>query len=136
MRVFHGRSEGAISEIRGATFTGTVWADPVMPLTDGVTINNVFFSPGGRTHWHAHQTGQVLHVTAGRGWICKEGEAPLPIRSGDVVWIGPGERHWHGAAEDSYMIHMATSIGSTQWEEEVAIGDYPRAAAAAGATVG
>jgi quercetin dioxygenase-like cupin family protein len=125
MKVFHGRVDGARSEQRGATFTGTVWADPVMPATDGVMINNVFFSPGGRTHWHQHEVGQVLYVTAGKGWICKEGEAPQPIRMGDVVWIGPNERHWHGAASDSYMIHMATSIGKTTWEHPVGEAEYP-----------
>lgn len=125
MKVFHGRVDTMPSEQRGATFTGTVWADPVMPSTDGVMINNVFFSPGGRTHWHTHEVGQVLHVTAGKGWICKEGEAPQAIRAGDVVWIGPGERHWHGAADSSYMIHMATSIGKTSWEDAVTDKDYP-----------
>lgn len=128
MKVFHGRAEGSVSEQRGATFTGTVWADPVMPSTDGVTINNVFFTPGGRTHWHSHEGGQMLQVSAGRGWICKEGEAPQAIRAGDVVWIGPHERHWHGAAEGSFMIHMATSIGKTAWAEAVSALDYPKPA--------
>lgn len=125
MKVFHGRTEGAASEARGPTFTGTVWADPVMPSTDGVTINNVFFSPGARTHWHTHEQGQMLHVSAGQGWICKDGEAPQPIRAGDVVWIGPNERHWHGAAQGSYMVHLATSIGRTSWADEVVAADYP-----------
>ncbi len=124
MKVFHGRSEGSPSEQRGETFTGTVWADPVMPATDGVAINHVFFSPGARTFWHAHERGQVLHVTAGKGWICKAGEAAQPIRAGDVVWIAPNERHWHGAAEGSYMIHLATSIGKTTWAEAVAEAEY------------
>ena len=125
MKVFHGRSEGAVSEQRGATFSGTVWGDPVMPTTGGVTINNVFFAPGGRTHWHTHEVGQVLQVSSGQGWICKEGEAPQPIRAGDVVWIGAGERHWHGAASDSYMVHMATSIGKAHWETAVTDAQYP-----------
>lgn len=125
MKVFHGRANGAPSELRGETFTGTVWADPVMPFVDGAQINNVFFSPGARTHWHSHERGQVLNVTAGQGWICKAGEAPQPIRAGDVVWIAPNERHWHGAAAGSYMIHMAISIGKTSWAEAVAGVDYP-----------
>ena len=124
MKVFHGRTQGALSEQRGPTFTGSVWADPVMPATDNVTINNVFFSPGARTYWHTHDQGQVLNVTAGSGWICLEGEAPQEIRTGDVVWIAPHERHWHGAAEGSYMIHTSTSIGKTNWAEVVAEQDY------------
>lgn len=124
MKVFHARSAGAPSELRGATFTGTVWADPIMPFTDGVQINNVFFAPGGRTHWHSHERGQVLQVVAGSGWICLEGNKPQPIRSGDVVWIGPNERHWHGGADTSYMLHTATSLGTTNWAEPVSEKDY------------
>jgi len=129
MKVFHGRVAGKPSEQRGPTFTGTVWADPVMPSMDNVGINNVFFSPGARTFWHTHEYGQVLQVTSGCGWICLDGEAPQLIRTGDVVWIGPGERHWHGAASDSYMVHTATSLGKATWLEEVAEADYSRAGA-------
>ena len=124
MKVLHARTQGKPSELRSETFTGTVWADPIMPSTDSVMINNVFFAPGGRTHWHSHERGQVLHVIAGSGWVCREGEKPQPIRAGDVVWIGPGERHWHGGASDSYMIHMATSLGKTAWAEAVSPKDY------------
>jgi quercetin dioxygenase-like cupin family protein len=126
MKVFHGRAAGAESERRGDTFTGAVYADPVMPTTNGVTINTVFFAPGGRTYWHAHEQGQVLTVTAGQGWICKDGEAPQPIRQGDIVFIGPNERHWHGASDSSYLVHIATSIGKNTWQEEVADSDYPQ----------
>lgn len=126
MKVFHGRADGAKSERRGDTFTGEVWADPVMPATDGVTINTVMFTPGGRTYWHTHERGQILQVTAGRGWICLDGEAPQAIRQGDVVFIGPNERHWHGASDSSYMVHIATSLGKADWQEEVAESDYPR----------
>jgi len=125
MKVFHGRTEGALSEQRGATFTGTVWGDPIMPSTQNVGINNVFFSPGGRTHWHSHELGQVLNVLAGCGWICLDGNAPQQIKAGDVVWIGPGERHWHGAAAGSYMMHMAVSLGKAAWAEPVSEKDYP-----------
>jgi quercetin dioxygenase-like cupin family protein len=119
MKVIHGRAAGGVSDQRTSTFSGTVWADPVMEATDGVTINHVFFTPGGRTYWHHHEAGQVLIVTAGRGWVCLDGEAPQEIRQGDTVWIAPGERHWHGAAADSFMAHMAISIGTSRWQEEV-----------------
>jgi quercetin dioxygenase-like cupin family protein len=127
MKVFHGRLDGTPSEQRSDTFTGTVWADPIKSLDEGVMIGNVFFTPGARTYWHAHERGQVLNVTAGQGWICKEGEAPQPIRAGDVVWIAAGERHWHGAATGTYMIHMATSMGKTDWQDEVSQADYESA---------
>jgi quercetin dioxygenase-like cupin family protein len=124
MKVFHGRAQGAASEQRSATFTGVVWADPIMPTTDKVTVATVFFSPGARTYWHTHEQGQILQVTAGSGWVCVDGGEPEAIRQGDVVWIPANERHWHGADVDSYMVHIATSLGKTSWEEEVAEQDY------------
>lgn len=127
MKVFHGRASGTRSEQRSGTFTGAVWADPVMPTTDRVTINTVFFAPGARTYWHAHEHGQILQVTAGQGWICAQGSQPQPIRQGDVVWIAPNERHWHGGSADSYMVHVAISIGTTRWQEEVSQQDYEQA---------
>jgi len=127
MKIFPGRQANAISETKAGTFTGKVFADPVMPTTDGVTINNVFFSPGGRTYWHTHEVGQVLTVLAGEGWVCVDGEKAQPLRTGDVVWIPKGERHWHGASADSYLLHTAISIGKTSWEEEVAAGDFESA---------
>ncbi|HWG77313.1 MAG TPA: cupin domain-containing protein [Steroidobacteraceae bacterium] len=131
MKVFHGRADNAHSQLRTDTFTGAVWADPVMPTTDSVTINTVFFAPCARTYWHTHERGQVLHVTAGQGWVCVAGNSPKPIRQGDIVWIGPGERHWHGGTASSYMVHVAISIGKTVWQEEVAERDYPTETAGA-----
>lgn len=128
MKVLHGRAQGVPSKLRGDTFTNTVWADPVLPTTEGVTINTVFFSPGARTYWHAHEHGQVLHVTAGSGWVCSDDGTRQVIRSGDLVWISPGERHWHGASHHSYMVHVAISLGKTEWQEEVADSDYTASA--------
>ena len=71
MIIVPGHPEGQPSELRGATFTGPVWADPVLPSTDGTAINNVFFPPGARTFWHRHEHGQVLHVLAGSGLILR-----------------------------------------------------------------
>ncbi|WP_093782680.1 cupin domain-containing protein [Actinacidiphila guanduensis] len=102
------------------TFTGTVWADPVLPATDGVVINTVFFAPGARTFWHHHEHGQILHVLAGSGLVCSDGGPAEPLRPGDVVWVPPGERHWHGAGSGSYLVHLAISLGTTVWAEEVA----------------
>lgn len=124
MQIIKGRQGNARSESRGATFTGQVWADPVMPGTDGVTINNVFFTPAARTHWHTHERGQILQIIAGKGWVCAEGEARREILPGDIVWIPAGERHWHGAAEDSYVLHTAISLGKTSWESAVTDADY------------
>jgi quercetin dioxygenase-like cupin family protein len=129
MKVFHGRDSAALSEQRTGTFTGNVWADPVMPATDGVTINTVFFAPGARTFWHSHEHGQILQVTAGQGWVCTPDGQPQSIRQGDVVWIAPGERHWHGGSAGSYLVHIAISIGRTSWQEPVSEQDYGQARA-------
>jgi quercetin dioxygenase-like cupin family protein len=125
MKIVPGRAPDALSEQRSATFTGTVWADPVLPTTDGTTINNVFFSPGARTHWHRHEAGQVLHVTAGSGFVCVRGEEPQRLGAGDTVWIAPGEMHWHGAAPGAYLLHLAISLGTTEWHEPVKDNEYP-----------
>lgn len=114
----------APSELRSATFTGDAWASPEMPSTDGTTIATVFFTPGGHTYWHSHERGQVLIVLAGVGLICSWGEAPREIRAGDIVWVPPGERHWHGASVKTAMSHTAISLGKTSWEHEVDDAEY------------
>ncbi|SDM65698.1 Cupin domain protein [Actinacidiphila guanduensis] len=121
MIIMPGRSRQLPDSARKSdTFTGTVWADPVLPATDGVVINTVFFAPGARTFWHHHEHGQILHVLAGSGLVCSDGGPAEPLRPGDVVWVPPGERHWHGAGSGSYLVHLAISLGTTVWAEEVA----------------
>jgi quercetin dioxygenase-like cupin family protein len=124
MKISRARTAGKPSELRGPTFTGDVWADPVLPETDGVTINNVFFTPGARTNWHTHDRGQVLHVLAGEGRACLRDGTPEPIRAGDVVFFEPGEEHWHGAAGDSYLLHLAISLGGHDWLDPVTDEEY------------
>jgi quercetin dioxygenase-like cupin family protein len=108
----------------GPSFTGTVLPYVIMPSTDGVSLNNVTFTPGARTFWHHHERGQILQVISGRGLIQSAGEPSQTIRAGDVIWIPPGDRHWHGAAPDSPMTHTAISMGVTTWEDEVSQADY------------
>jgi len=69
----------------------------------------VTFQKGARTHWHAHPLGQLLVITAGHGWVQAENEPLRQVRAGDIVWTGPGVRHWHGAAPSSPMTHVAIS---------------------------
>ena len=124
MKVNRGRERGAPSEQRGPTFTGTVWADPLLATQDGVLVNAVFFPPGGRTHWHRHERGQVLLVTAGRGYVqVRDGEGSW-VGAGDVVHFAPGEEHWHGAGPESFLLHTAVSLGTTEWLEAVSPADY------------
>jgi quercetin dioxygenase-like cupin family protein len=124
VKIVRGRAADAVSQHRQDTFTGTVWGDPVLPATDGVTINNVFFAPGARTNWHRHEHGQVLHVTAGAGLISTEGEEPQRLGVGDTVWVPAGETHWHGASRDGYLLHLAVSLGQTEWDRPVRDEEY------------
>jgi quercetin dioxygenase-like cupin family protein len=124
MKINRGRESGATSEQRTATFTGEVWADPVMAETDGVVVANVFFTPGARTHWHRHERGQFLVVTSGEGRARTRDGGGGKLTAGDVVWIPPGEEHWHGAAPGSYMLHLAISLGEADWLEPVTDEEY------------
>jgi quercetin dioxygenase-like cupin family protein len=67
----------------------------------------VTFEPGARTAWHTHPLGQTLIVTAGWGRVQRDGGPIEEIRAGDIVWFGPGERHWHGASPTTAMTHIA-----------------------------
>ena len=91
MLVVRGDAQTLPSELNKAA-TGEVWFDPIFPKTDGVDVGTVEFSPNGRTVWHQHEHGQLLQITSGFGFLCKEGEAPQRVRAGDTVWIAPNER--------------------------------------------
>ena len=88
----------------------------------------VTFEPGARTAWHTHPLGQTLIVTAGVGRVQRCGDPAEEIRPGDVVWIPPGQKHWHGAAPNSSMTHIAISEqldGKTvDWTEKVSDAQY------------
>ena len=90
-------------------FTGTVWQDPIIVAAAParLVVNRVSFEPGARTNWHSHPFGQTLYVVAGLGLVQKEGEAVREIRPGDVVWIPPDEKHWHGGSPTNGMTHIA-----------------------------
>jgi quercetin dioxygenase-like cupin family protein len=128
MRISRGR-ENVPSEQRGPTFTGRVWADALLGQQDGVIVNFVFFEPGARTHWHHHEVAQVLYVTTGAGWIQTRDGHGAPLTAGDTVHIPAGEEHWHGGREDSFMGHVAVSIGETVWLDPVSDADYSGAIA-------
>lgn len=115
---------GPPTEQRTATFSGTVYADAVLDGTAGAAVTSVFFAPGGRTFWHSHEHGQVLHVLEGRGLVATEGSTPQPISPGDVVWAAPGEVHWHGGGPGSMLLHLAVSLGHTSWLGPVSDDDY------------
>ena len=74
-----------------------------------MTGASVTFEPGARTAWHSHPLGQTLIVTAGCGRVGREGEPIEEIRPGDVVWIPPDEKHWHGASPLTAMTHIESA---------------------------
>lgn len=96
-------------EMTGDYFTGTVWADPVIDAPDPARVRAlvVRFDPGARTDWHTHPLGQTLYVLSGLGLVQSWGGPALEIKPGDVVWIEPGEKHWHGASPENPMSHLA-----------------------------
>ena len=102
---------GSVPTRRGPAdwFTGTVWQDPIIEAPEPARLRatTVSFEPGARTAWHTHALGQTLYVTSGRGLFQSWGETAHAIRAGDTVWIDPGEKHWHGAASNTGMVHIA-----------------------------
>ena len=113
------------------SFSGAVRVDPLFPKPQGpthATGSYVTFEPGARTAWHTHPAGQTLVVTAGVGRVQRWGDALQEIRPGDVVWIPPGQRHWHGATPNTAMTHMAiTELAdgkAVDWLEKVSEAQY------------
>ena len=100
-----------------------------MLTTEGVVSANVTFEPACRNNWHIHHKGgQILFVTDGRGWYREWGKPARALKPGDVVYIAPEVKHWHGAAKDSWFAHIALELPadrkSTEWCEVVSDAEY------------
>jgi len=106
-------------------FSGSVRVDPLNDAPDParVIVAHVTFEPGARTAWHTHPLGQTLIVTSGAGRAQLWGGPIEEIRPGDVVWIAPGEKHWHGATATTAMTHIAIQErlngSAVEWLEHV-----------------
>ena len=124
----------------GEWFTGTVRLDPLFAASEPGRVSgaSVTFEPGARSAWHTHPLGQALIVTAGCGIVQCEGEPARLIRPGDVVQCPPGEKHWHGAAPDTAMTHIAIqeALDGTpvHWLEKVTDAEYQSAVDSLGET--
>jgi len=111
-------------------FTGSVRVDPLFQPTAPSRASGslVTFEPGARTAWHTHPLGQILIVTAGIGRVQRWGDPVEEIHQGDVVWIPPGQKHWHGAAPNSSMAHIGIveqlDGKSVEWMEKVSDAQY------------
>ncbi len=102
-------------------FTGEVWVDAIAtsPPPSRVRLVSVHFAPAARTAWHTHPVGQVIHVTEGVGLVQRRGGPVEVIRAGDTVHFQPDEDHWHGAAPDNFMTHLAMHEASDAGEHVV-----------------
>jgi len=134
------KDEGAIQIVRrGARpalqapaehFTGSVRVDPLFQATAPARASGslVTFEPGARTAWHSHPLGQILIVIAGTGRVQRWGDPVEEIHQGDVVWIPPGQKHWHGAAPNSSMAHIGIveqlDGKAVDWMEKVSDTQY------------
>src|SRR6201987_1372538 len=124
------RGEQPSREGSGENFTGVVRVAPLFQANAPARASGalVTFEPGARTAWHTHPLGQVLIVTAGTGRVQRWGDPVDEIRQGDVIWIPPGQKHWHGAAPTSAMTHIAVTEqidGKTvDWMEKVSDTQY------------
>lgn len=111
-------------------FTGQVRIDPLNspPEPARVAMALVTFEPGARTAWHTHPLGQTLIITAGSGWVQREGSQRENIHPGDVIYFEPNEKHWHGATATTAVSHIAIQEklnGSpVDWMEQVTDEQY------------
>jgi len=111
-------------------FTGRVRIDPLFAAeAPGRAVGvNVTFEPGARTAWHTHPAGQTIIITAGLGRAQRDGGPMEVLRPGDVVWFSAGEKHWHGAAPDVGMTHIAVQEAidgkTVDWLEKVSDAHY------------
>ena len=114
----------------GEFFVGKSYLN--MLSTEGVVIGNVTFETGCRNNWHIHKAdkggGQILLCTGGKGWYQEWGKPAQELNAGDVVHIPAGVKHWHGAAKDSWFVHIAVEVPgentSSEWCEPVSDEEY------------
>lgn len=117
-------------------FTGDVYIDSVAAAAapGRVQANLVHFTPGARTAWHTHPLGQTIYVTEGIGLVQRRGGPIEVIRSGDRVFFAFDEDHWHGAAPNRFMVHIALNEVdddhvAANWGEKVTEQEYSAAPA-------
>jgi quercetin dioxygenase-like cupin family protein len=118
-------TEGTYERGDDGRFAGEVWLRATLTAHDGTNIGVVHLSPGSRTHWHQHPGGQFLYGVAGRGRVRSRGSSGRILEPGDVIHVGPGEWHFHGATPDTPMVHVVVNGGGAAgWGEPVTEADY------------
>jgi quercetin dioxygenase-like cupin family protein len=127
---FHPAGSRATRQAPAEYFTGNVLQDPLImaPAPARLNASRVSFAPGARTAWHTHPLGQTLYVISGIGRIQAKGGPVREIRPGDVIFIPPGEKHWHGASPGNEMTHIAMQEALdgvySNWMEHVTDEEY------------
>jgi len=118
-------SDGTFERGDDGRFTGEVWLRSTITAEDGTNIGLVHFSPGARTHWHRHPGGQFLFAVTGRGRVRSRGGQGHAIEPGDVIHVSGDEWHFHGAAPDAPMVHVAINGGGApDWGDPVTEEEY------------
>jgi quercetin dioxygenase-like cupin family protein len=129
-------TESSVETMAGPAdwFTGAVYVDAVASPSGAshLSASSVHFTPGARTAWHTHPNGQTIYVTEGIGLAQRRGGPAEVIRPGDRVFFEPGEDHWHGAAPNRFMTHLAMlevddEGSSATWGEHVTDEEYEAA---------
>ncbi|GAA1762689.1 (R)-mandelonitrile lyase [Luedemannella helvata] len=123
------------AKMPAGTFTGDVYLTPIHSGTgpSRMTVALVRFTPGARTHWHSHAVGQTLQVTEGVGLVGTRDGTTIRVHAGETVVCAPDEQHWHGAATDTFMAHVAMLESlpdggdPTTWLEPLSEEEYARA---------
>lgn len=131
------QKQAKIPTVKGPSdwFTGDVYFNAYYAGVEPsrARLNLVRFTPGAHTAWHKHAVGQTLHVTEGIGYVQSRGEALIELHPGDTTYTPAGEWHWHGAAADNFMSHLALweapAPGSDQpettWGSKLTSDEYP-----------
>ena len=126
----------------GEHFTGSASIDPLFNENPPAHTSGgrVTFEAGARTAWHSHPLGQTLIVTAGTGWVQQWGSQVGEMRQGDVVWIPPGVKHWHGATTSASITHIAIQESlhgkTVEWMEKVSDDEYRNSQSTSGGVTG
>ncbi len=113
-------------------YTGMVRLDGPFQREEGSRIlgRTNTFEPGARTAWHTHPLGQTLLILSGLGWVQRRNDPIEEVRPGDIVWIRPGEEHWHGATATTAMSHVAivevVDDIASEWMEKVSDDEFRR----------
>jgi quercetin dioxygenase-like cupin family protein len=108
-------------------FSGTVVHEELLSAqTDGgMRVHRFSYEPEARSRWHVHDGEQAVYVLSGAGAMVNADGQCQRVAPGDLIYVAPGERHWHGAAPNQFFVHLAfTARGGTTWAEEVSAAEY------------